>query len=345
MKNLARYIIWEINLENNDLEYLKGLLTLDYNQSISYLDEFEDLTPYDRTLQNKWTTPEGTQDFTVKSFMLSNPENDLNVDYIHAKALFEKRLGPDKAIINGTPIPRESRVFNYSCDVCFLKFEERMYSVLKINKSDESRLRNVLFKKKGEDNKNKWGELKYNNPHGYKLESDLFYWLLYKKDQTEEITFEDSKKYRVMDVSLMIQKDKLDTYTTHSIGEDVLGSTGALSSLGENQLINETQIGFVGDDTKIFSIIDNKSMFNLDVDDSYLNVGEEEDEFIKNAMFLYTHLIPELKKAFQTEKDNDTWNDELARKKRKDWAIEAILNLCEINEISIEEIENKMVVY
>lgn len=56
-------------------------------------------------------------------------------------------------------------------------------------------------------------------------------------------------------------------------------------------------------------------------------------------LYIYTYLIPQLFKAWKKEKEDSTWNDELLREITKKWAINAIINLSKINEITVEEIE------
>lgn len=336
-KNIERYTIWEIENESMNLDIILELLKKDYKQEIKYLQNHE-LSDIEKTLNNKWINPDAKDEILIKEYdaKLNFKNDDLkNIKYIYAKGLFETHLSEEKAIVKGHVLPRESRVFNHSCEACFLEVNAKIFVVLKVNSTDESKVRNKLMKYK-EGNKDLWGKVKYNKVPGFEISSKFFYWLLYKKDKVEEIQL-DNEKIRVLDISQVLQEDKYEIYTTHSMGEDILGSTSALSAFGESQKINQTGVIFVNEEIQIAGLIDRNSVFYIDNDKSSINTNE--DSFVSLAIYIYTYLIPQLFKAWKKEKEDSTWNDELLREITKKWAINAIINLSKINEITVEEIE------
>ena len=246
----------------------------------------------DKTLNNKWISPSGDNNLRIDEFHFKinedsqekedKKEKDNKVKFIHATGLFETHLSEEKAIINGNILPRESRIFNHSCEACFVEINENMYVILKINSTDESKVRNKLMKYKDGKNKNLWGKIKYHKVNGYELNSEFFYWLLYKKDTPEEIILE-SEKVRVLDVTQVSQKDKSEVYTTHNIGKDILGSTSALSAFGESQVITETGAVFINESFQIEGLVNNNSVFYVDLDKTDIN--SEGNNFI---CLLYT---------------------------------------------------------
>lgn len=346
-KNLDRFTIWHINKDGINLDEILKLLKKNYNQTISYLEKF-DINDNDKTLNNKWISPSGDNNLRIDEFRFKinedsqeedKKEKDNKVEFIHATGLFETNLSEEKAIINGNILPRESRIFNHSCEACFVEINENMYVILKINSTDESKVRNKLMKYKDGKNKNLWGKIKYHKVNGYELNSEFFYWLLYKKDTPEEIILE-SEKVRVLDVTQVSQKDKSEVYTTHNIGKDILGSTSALSAFGESQVITETGAAFINESFQIEGLVNNNSVFYVDLDKTDIN--SEGNNFITNAMNIYYYLIPQLNKAWIKEKDEKKWNDSLLNEAIKKWAMNAIINLAEANGITSEEISNTL---
>lgn len=352
--NTERYNIWEIIKDGMTLEGVLDLLKEDYKSPISYLVDHE-ISDFDKTFQNKWVDANGNNNIIISSFKDSDiyendelnesqTESDTNNDgcirYIHVKAIFEKGLGEDKAIVRGNVLPRESRVFNRSCDVCFVEIESKIYIILNANVTDEPRIRNVLLNVKDSTGKNRWGKIKYKNLMKYSLNSDFFYWLLYKKGSVKGINMIEGESIKVIDVSLVIQQDALESYTTHSIGVDILGSTSALSGFAENQIINKTGVVFVSDNVSLYTLIEDTGVFHVNKDETELNVRfSKENNFITTALYLYTYLIPSLIEALNTEKKNNNWGENLISEKRKEWAMNAILNLMLYNDIDTEEID------
>ena len=341
-KNVDRYTIWKIENEELNLEGVLDLLNKNYNQRIKYLENYE-VDEYDKTLNNKWINPDGRNELVIKEYK-ENSDSKKNVPestrYIYAKGLFETNLREERAIVNENVLPRESRVFNHSCETCFLEVSGGIYVVLKVNSTDESKVRNKLMKyRNSPEEKDMWGKVKYNKVDGYEIASEFFYWLLYKKDKVEEIRF-DNEKIRVLDISQVLQEDKYELYKTHSMGEDILGSTSALSAFGESQKINKTGVIFVSEQFQIAGLLDMNSVFFIDNDKSSIDTNE--NEFVDFAIYIYTYLIPQLFKAWEKEKELSKWDDELLKSLTKKWAINAILNLSKINDISLDEIEHAM---
>lgn len=341
-KNIDRFTIWKIEKKELTLEKVLELLNKNYNQKIKYLDGYE-IEENDKTLNNKWINPDGSNKLKIKNHKKNydGNNNDLeNIKYIYAKGLFETNLSEERAIVNGKVLPRESRVFNHSCEACFFEIKEAIYVVLKVNSTDESKVRNKLMKYRNDSNeKDIWGKVKYNKVDNYEIDSKFFYWLLYKKDKVEEIEFE-TEKIRVLDISQVLQEDKYELYTTHSMGEDILGSTSALSAFGESQKINKTGVIFVNQDVQIAGLLDINSVFFIDNDKSKIEINE--NEFVDFAIYIYTYLIPQLFKAWDEEKESSKWDDKLLKSLTKKWAINAILNLSKINDISLDEIDEAM---
>ncbi len=350
-----RFNIWQLTKEDITLEVVLELLKENYNCPISYLDSFE-LPELDKTFQNKWVDANGKDSITINTFKskdiyekddeeLSQTVEEIDTDgyirYIHVKAIFEKGLGEEKAIVRGNVLPRESRVFNRSCDVCFIEISSKIYIVLNANVTDESRIRNVLLNIKDSKGKNRWGKIKYKNVINYTLDSDFFYWLLYKNGSANGIRMINGEIVKVIDVSLVIQQDALESYTTHSIGVDILGSTSALSGFAENQIINQTGVVFVSDNVKLFSLIENTGVIHVNKGKTELNVKFSKDnDFLTTALYLYTYLLPNLLSTLENEKKQNDWGENLISEKRKEWAMNAILNLMLFNDINTEEIDD-----
>ncbi|WP_432740787.1 hypothetical protein AAA450_09235 [Staphylococcus equorum] len=302
-KNLDRYTIWKIGNEESNLKSILDLLGNDYNQSIKYLEN-SDVRDYEKTLNNKWINPDGSSELSIKEYEFkinSEKSNSKKVEYIYAKGLFETNLSEERAIVNGNILPRESRIFNHSCEACFIAINDAVYVVLKINSTDESRVRNKLMKYHSDtSSKNLWGTIKYHKVPDYLIDSEFFYWLLHKKDKVDEIQLEN-EKMRVLDISQVFQEDKYEIYTTHSMGEDILGSTSALSAFGESQKINKTGVIFVNEQIQIAGLVDTNSVFFIDIDQS--NINSNKNDFVSIAIYIYTYLLPQLFEAWSSEKN------------------------------------------
>ncbi|TDL33510.1 hypothetical protein EVU91_13085 [Macrococcoides bohemicum] len=333
--DIERYSIWQLKNTNLNFEEIQVLLKENYNKVINFINNKDELEEHEYTLNNKWIDKNGSNIFEVETFI--NPTTQLETEFIFARGFYESSSGIEKSYVNGKLLPRETRIFNHSFEACFFKMKDNFYVALKCNKTESSRIRSSLLKFKRENaDKNLWGSIIYNEPLNYKLDSNFFYWLIYKKYKKGDIKISHNS-LKVLDISRTIQN--LNTYVTHNMGEDLLSSTSALSGFGENHIINEAGAMLVSNQMVIALILTKDGVIYLDKTESNL---PDLDGFKETSLYLYSYLLPELLKTYSLEFNSEDKTQELISDARKEWALNAIINLCDSNSILIEEIEEKL---
>ncbi len=337
-RNEVRFEIWGMDRDLS-LNDIINLLNLDYNKPIDYLTEYTNLSVYDKTLQNKWL-PTNNQNFTIETLTIAGQ----NIQYINAIGQYEDQVGPTRGIVNGTPLPREVRVFNKSINAVFFHYNGRVYCVLDVGTSQASRVRSLLFGQNRSNRIEEWGTVEFRNLDFYSLDSRFFYWIFSKRGQALNFPHFNNGQVNVVDISAVSQLADRDAYDSTSQGANVLGSLQALSGLGSNQSIYNGGFYFLKDGTfNYFMRIATDCSCIVDLSRSNIHNGTEFDliqnNFSKAVLTIYTFLFPGLKSLFNQEQGEGLWNFSQEAEQRKQWALEVVRELCEENSIDLEELE------
>lgn len=315
------------------------LMQLDYNIPIEYLGR--EVKEYDRTLQIEWHPASGNK-FKIEKLIIGEQE----ISFISAIGKYEDMLGQARAIINGTLLPREYRVFNKTVDVLFFEQSGRVYCVLEVNPSQEGRIKSVLFGQGYKHRREEWGKLQSKDLPQYQLDSRFFYWLFSKRGQKINIKPNGTAPYSInlIDVHAVSQLSERQAHDNRSEGAGVLGSISALSGLGSNQSVYEGGFHFLLPDLQLLTRIASNCTCFLDSSRSIFT-GEEDssksimDDFPKTAIIIYTVLFPGLLARYHAEVQTGNWSASREEEQRKAWALQVIKELAEDNKISLVDLE------
>ncbi|OMF59370.1 hypothetical protein BK139_13310 [Paenibacillus sp. FSL R5-0490] len=342
-----RLSVWELD-KDLTLEEVTKNLQLKYNLPIDYLKDRKDLNETEKTLQNGWHPGNGEDSFNIKEISIANNK----IRYIHAIGYYEKAESKNKAVIKseGTKdiiIPRHLRVFNRSCEAVFFELSGKVYTVIEVSPSEAGRVRSVLFGQgRKENKKEEWLKVNYKDVKQFKFDSKFFYWLLSKVGN--EFEYEDKKDYKLnlYDVSAVAHSTDQEEYDSTSIGTNILGSLPALSGLGSNQSVYEAGFTFklpklsltlkISENAECFINLDNSSATN----DKGESVSVKDDtEYVRSILTIYAILLITLKKAYNSEISGGSWTTSEEESQRKKWGLFVINELCEENNITLEDIK------
>jgi hypothetical protein len=341
-----RLSVWELDKDLN-LENVISNLQLNYNQSIDYLSDREDLPEIDRTLQNGWHPGNGETTFKINEIQIANEK----IKYIHAVGYYEKAESKDRAIINGDiengiVVPRHLRVFNRSCETIFFELNNRVYAVIEVSPSEEGKVRSVLFGQGRKENKKvEWKKINYQDVKQFKFDSKFFYWLLSKVGK--EFCHESDPNYKIslVDVSAVAQLTDKEEYDSTSKGTNVLGSLPALSGLGSNHSVYEAGFSFNLPNMSLTLRISDNSTCYINLDASTVTNEKNESvsvkyEYVKVVLTVYVILLLTLKKSYNNDVSTGNWTTDEEAFQRKQWGLFVIRELCVENEITLEDIKD-----
>lgn len=341
----TRLVIWAMDPELR-LERIIELLSMEYNTSIDYLQEYSDLVDYEKTLQIQWLPQNGT--FQIDHLNLSGTE----FQYVSAIGTYEEALGPQRAFINNQLLPRAYRVFNKTVNAVFFQNMGRVYCVLDMSISQESRVRSCLFGQGYKFKKPEWGKIQSKDLTQYNLDSRFFYWLFSKVGHRLSIRLENEEDYAVnlVDVHAVSQLSEREVHDNRSEGSDVLGSIPALSGLGINQNVYEGGVHLMMPDMQLLTKIHSNCTCFIDSMNSRFIIQDDDqgqprtilDDFPKAAILIYTVLFPGLKEIYHRAVDGGEWTAATEEGQRKEWALQVIKHLSADNQITLEDLEKIM---
>jgi hypothetical protein len=337
-KNETRIEIWGMD-RNIDLGDIRNLLVRNYDIPIEYLSEINGLSAHDKTLHNSWI-PSDNREFHIESQDIAGQ----TIRFINAIGQYEETLGEQRGIVNGTPLPREVRVFNKTVNVVFFQYDGRVYCALDTSPSQGGRIRSFLFGQRRGNRIIEWGTVEFKNIGFYILDSRFFYWLFSKRGQTLTLPNQAQSQVNVVDISAVSQLADRNAYDSTSQGANILASLPALSGLGSNQSIYNGGFYFQKDNTfNLFMNIDSNCSCTIDAARSNIFNGNELDlipnNYTKTVLTLYTFLFPGLKELYNHEQNSGQWNHAQETDQRKQWALEVVKELCDENNINIRELQ------
>lgn len=324
---------------NLDLNAIINLLNRNYDIPIDYLTNFERLDANEKTLHNSWL-PSNNRNFLIETLEIAGRP----IECINAIGQYEDMLGPQRGIVNGTPLPREVRVFNKSVNAVFFDYEGRVYCALDASSSQGGRIRSLLFGQRRGNRIEEWGTLEFKNIDFYTIDSRFFYWVFSKRGQTLTLPNQNNSQINVVDISAVSQLAPRNAYDSTSQGANILESLQALSGLGSNQSIYNGGFYFQKDNLfNMFLKIDSNCACTIDTGRSNIKNGNDFDliqnNFTKAVLTIYTFLFPGLKALFNQEQNSGQWNHAQESDQRKQWALEVVKELCEENNINIRELQ------
>lgn len=338
-KKETRFVIWELD-SSFTLDNIIKNLSLDYNIEIDYLKDIN-IGKNDKTLNNGWIPAGGKKGYEKKVVQVAGEK----ISYVHAQGYYEKSVGKDRAIINnGTILPRNFRIFNRSVDAIFFDLSNKIYVVVAVSISEENRVRSILFGQgRGTKKKEEWKKVNYTNVMQFKFDSKFFYWLLSKKGTVFNAPNDPNYKINLSDVSAVAQLTDKEEYDSKSQGSNVLGSLPALSGLGSNQSVYEAGFTFKLPNMEISLRIADDSTCYINLDDSrYIKQNGEwvdiNQEYATVIMSLYSIVLLNLKLYYNLECNNKNWTSVDEEQQRKNWALFVIRELCNENNINLNDI-------
>lgn len=332
--------IWALDPQVQ-LEQIPELLGIDYSREIDYLQEFE-LSELDKKLLNRWVEYDQAHGFNIQQQEVLGTV----VRYIIAKAYFETSAPPESAIIEGYgPLPRDRRIAPNEMPVLFFESHRRVYVIVTGSDYKTRHIRTVLMGggRLSDENHRRWGKVQTKEISNYSFNSEFFYWLISQQNST--ITVGDIN-LDISDIRYLSQTGTERTDVRHeSQGANITDEAISKTGLGVNSRVGQvgTTIGFTGGNYRLI-LFENGSVW-IDNNLSSINgtTGELEP-FESNleigSLSLYASILPLLKTAFNSDRDQGRWTVELQANARKLWALGAINELCSENEIAINEIQS-----
>lgn len=341
-KNKTRLVIWKLdNLLG--LEKVKELLAKNYNHTIDFLKKY-DLEQYDKELQNKWISPDG-KNVEIQNINLLGQ----NFRYISAVGMYETNFGENRSIIDNIPLPREVRIFNHAVKVIFFEFVERVYCVLEITKSQESRVRSALFGQRRGHKMEEWGELQFNEPMPFSFPSRFYYWLFSRKGQTLSFNIDTRKQtLKVIDVAAISHLAEREAYDSSSVGAGLLsGSIPALSGLGSNEDVYQAGFKLLINNSYFMINLGENGVCVLDSKKSYYLETDQEGETLKYidsnfeyfVLMIYGVIFPKLLEKYNKLLNEGLWDDISEEGLRRSWALKVIKELSIHNNIEFADLK------
>lgn len=338
-RNNSKIVIWAME-PRFDLDYIIDLLQLNYLQEIEYLAPYNQLTDYEKTLQNKWLPIPGRANFIIERMDIAGQ----TFEYIAAIGQYETQSGASKGVINNNPLPRESRVFNHSVNAVFFQYLGRVFCALEVSASQEGKVRSALFGQGNKNPKEEWGKVYFKDIDTFALDSRFFYWIFSKRGQTVSLHGSPNETIQIVDVSAVSQHAERKAYDSKSQGANVLGSVQALSGLGSNQSVYNGGFYFLKENNfSLFMEIGSDGSFTIDTARSSITKNNQMEIVSQNLqhviLVIYTYLFPGLKALYNAERGG-VWNTVVEADQRKQWALEVVKELCLENEIKLNELES-----
>ncbi|RED34660.1 hypothetical protein [Paenibacillus sp. VMFN-D1] len=330
--------LWALDPSIN-IESVSELMTLNYNKPIDYLSDRPGISSFDRTLMNRWREYKPDQGFEVQEIEVF----DTTFRYIPAKAYFETTVGLNQAIVNGTVLPREYRISDNELPVFFFEYIGRVYVIVSGSEYKVSSIRKLLMGhgRHATEEQKQWQKVHLKDIPNYNFTSDFFYWLISKENQIVETSL---VKMEISDIRFLAQTGTERSDVRHeSQGANILDEAVSKTGLGVNSRVDKigTTISFEGGHINLI-IFDNGACWVDNYSSAMNGVAGELEAFEENletgTLTLFCGILPELRTAYNTEKDDDKWTTGHQAAARKLWALGAINELCSENEITLDEI-------
>ncbi|MFU1795426.1 hypothetical protein ACM1RC_16290 [Paenibacillus azoreducens] len=330
--------LWALDPTIN-IETVSDLMQLNYNKIIDYLEDRNDISRFDKTLMNRWREYDQDRGFKVQEIEVFGSA----FRYISAYAYFETTIGHDTAIIDGTVLPRERRISENELPVFFFEFIGRVYVVVSGSQYKINNIRTLLMGhgRHTNDEQKQWKRVQLKDIPNFNFTSDFFYWLISKENKTVETAL---VKMDINDIRFLAQSGTERSDVRHeSQGANILDEAVSKTGLGVNSRVDMigTTISFEGGHINLI-IFDNGVCWVDNYNSAMNGITGELEAFEENlemgALTLFCGILPELKTAYNNDKNNNLWTTEHQAKARKLWALGAINELCSENDITYEEI-------
>jgi hypothetical protein len=336
----SKLTVWALDPEIT-LEIIPELLQLDYSKDIEYLSDIDvQINEFDRKLFHRWRAYREDQGFNIQSKEILG----LSIRSIAAYAFLESPAPKDQAVIGSFVLPRERRVSWTELPVFFFEYMRRVYVIIEGSEYKVRYIRSALMGggRNPNEQHTRWKKIQFKDIPNYNFSSDFFYWLISKQNTTVSTTLVNMD---VSDIRYLAQSADRKDVRHESEGDNLLDGAMSKTGLGVNSRVGQvgTTITWTGAtlrfilfesgncyvDNYLSSI--NSATGEIEPFESYLDTG---------ALMLYAIILPELKTAFNQEKDGNLWTTQHQAESRKTWALGAINELCSENDISIEEIKD-----
>jgi|GEM_PF-4768509 len=336
----TKLTVWALDPELS-IDDIPELLNLDYSKYIEYLNGADrDLNEFDRKLLHRWREYSNTQGINIQSKEISG----LTIRCVSAYAFIESPAPQNQAVIGDFVLPRERRVSPTELPVFFFEYMRRVYAIVVGPEYKTRYIRSALMGggRNPDEQHTRWKKVQFKDIPNYTFSSDFFYWLISKQNTTVGTSLVNMD---ISDIRYLSQSaDRRDVHH-ESEGDNLLDEAMSKTGLGVNSRVGQVgttitcpgaNLRFIlfetGDcyvDNYLSSVIGPTG--EIEPFENYLDIG---------ALMLYAIVLPELKSAFNHEKDSLQWTTRHQADSRKTWALGAINELCSENDISIEEIKD-----
>lgn len=336
-----RMAVWMLD-ETLDLEQISKLLELDYNSTIPYLED-ADLMPHEKTLDNHWSEYYQGNGFEQHEIEIL----DTKIKCLPAYAVYEVPDPERDAVYEGGEyiVPRARRVTKHTQPVFFFENYGRVYAIVVGPVSSDGRIRsNLMGGKRPKDPRHTgWKKVLSSEVRNYTLPSELLYWLISKQNSIVETSF---VHIGVSDIRYLAQSTERNDAKYMSEGSNLLDEAVPRTGLGVNSLIG--QVGttlIIQGEANLRLIIRETGECIIDTDFSVVHGKSDDFETIEDnleraAMLLYMLILPGLRSAYNGDVNSGAWTSQHESDARKQWALGAIAELCEANNINLDEIKN-----
>lgn len=274
----------------------------------------------ERVLYYKWD--EKSKEAKIKTSIIEGKGKLIQTMDTMANIEYAKRREKDA---NNNFLPKSERVGIINARVLFFQYEEKFYVIIfSSNGTTVERVKKLIGQKivtEVDDN--------------FILSNDLFNWLFYKYSENKGLLEE---KLTVTNISgfigNVIDRDNIFKGTSDQTSDLII--TKAFISNGET--LKSVTTCIETEEGKIYFSIDERSNATLFLNLSLFFFSDEENRDTLLPIYLYTFLIPILKKIFAKESKEFMTNDK--KEFSSKIGLEVIKSIMKYNDITLDEIKS-----
>lgn len=274
----------------------------------------------ERALYYKWDKKRKEE--AIKTSIIEGEEQSIKTIDTLANIEYAKRADRDA---NKNFLPKSERVGVINVRVLFFQYNKKLYVIIfSSNGTTVERVKKLIGQKivTGVDD-------------DFILCNDLFNWLFYKYSENEGLLKENLTVNNISGfIGNVIDRDNIFKGTSDQTSELII--TKAFISNGET--LKSVTTCIETEEGRIYFSIDERSNATLFINQSLFFFRDEEDQHILLPIYLYTSLIPILKKIFAEE------SGEFMANNKKEFSskigLEVTKSIMKHNDITLDEIKS-----
>lgn len=334
--------IWCMDTNLTTLDSIRDLLALNYYEPIEYLTTHP-INSSEKTLLHRWNNISQTCSYQIR---ISDTIH--TVEYFTAVGFLEKSAPKTKAFADdefSSLLSRDRRITEYRSNAIFLKFHERIFAII-YGSNSAFNVRTILMGNGfSHRRKPEWGKID-DKPSSYNLSNDFFYWKFNKYDKHELIS-SNGTSIEVRDVKGIGRLSEREQCDTKGFGPNYLNEISSKSSLGCNHSIYQSDFELVTEKVNMIACLNQNADCTIDLARTTFRLpnGQVDPVYgneVNLLLHIYLELIPSLTSAYNNENSSGIWNTRISTAAQKTWSLDVISELCQLHNITLDEIGIKV---